>query len=245
MRVETNHRLARRNRQIAQYMFFASFLVPIAGLIIINQQTFSADEELDFFTFMLPLLVLPAAYLFTLIAVRMANLWVRKPRPEEVIREGVKGVSNKSVLYNYYHFPARHVLITPQGVYAMVTRFQDGRFTVINDKWITHRSALGRIFGIFRMDSIGDPCYDAIRAAEHVKAKLASIAPDVEVQPLIVFTDPRAEVNIQGVSVPVVHASSKRSPSLKDFLREAAKSPRPSLTPEQIAAFEEATLPSR
>ncbi len=72
--------------------------------------------------------ILPIAFITTIVSVRMTNLWVRQPRPEVVIREGLKGLSNKSVLYSYYHFPARHVLICPQGVFAMVTRFQDGRY---------------------------------------------------------------------------------------------------------------------
>jgi hypothetical protein len=36
MRVETNDNLVRRNRQIAQYLFFATFAILIGGLFIIN-----------------------------------------------------------------------------------------------------------------------------------------------------------------------------------------------------------------
>lgn len=242
MRVETNDKLLRRNRKIAQYMFFASFGIPIVGLILINQQAASPTSQSLIVGFVIPLLVLPAAYIVTMLSVRMANLWVRVPRPEVVIPEGLKGVSSKSVLYNYHHLPARHVLITPQGVFAMITRFQEGQFAVDGDKWMSRKTTLGRIFGVFRMDGIGNPTEDAQKAARHVKKLLEPIAPDVPVQPVIVFIDQRAQVNVINSDVPVVFANTKRDPSLKDYIRGIGKESRSSLTSEQIEAFEEATL---
>lgn len=242
MRIETNVRLIRRNRRIAQYLFFGSFGVPLIGLLLINQQAANPSTGSLLVGFVIPLLVLPAAYAITLISVRMANLWVRAPRPEEVIPQGLKGIGSKSVLYNYYHLPARHVLIAPQGVFAVVTRFQDGRFTVEGDRWTTHRSGAGRLFSLFRMDNIGNPAGDAWRAADHVKKLLEPIAPDVPVQPVIVFTDPRASVDIISTEVPIVCAAPKRDPSFKDYVRAVGAERRPTLTMDQIAAFEEATL---
>ena len=242
MRVETNERLARRNRQIAQYLFFATFGVLILGLIFINQQTASLNSTNVLPVTLLQAAVLPIALITTVISVRMTNLWVRQPRPEAVIREGLKGISNKSVLYSYYHFPARHVLICPQGVFAMVTRFQDGRFAVEGDRWFTQKSAISRVLSIFRFDSVGDPTADALRAAAHVQKLLQPIAPNVEVHPVIVFVDPKAEVTITKPTVPVVYPLGKKSPVLKDLLRDTGKDSRMSLTPEQIQAFEEATL---
>ncbi len=242
MRVETNERLARRNRQVAQYLFFATFGILILGLLFINQQVATVTEENVLPITLLQAAILPVAFITTIISVRMTNLWVRQPRPEVVIREGLKGISNKSVLYNYYHFPARHVLICPQGVYAMVTRFQEGHFTVEGDRWKTRKSAISRVLGIFRFDNIGDPTGDAQRAAAHIQSILKPIAPEIEVHPLIVFVDPKAEVVALKPIVPVVYPSGKRSPVLKDLLRDVGKDSRMSLTPEQIEAFEAATI---
>ncbi len=239
MRVETNVRLARRNRQIAQYLFFASFGLLIIGLLVSNVRVGQDDDLLPF---LVPALVLPLAFVATMISVRMTNLWVRVPRPENVIRDGLKGISNKSVLYNYYLFPARHVLITPQGVYAIVTRFQDGRFTVEGDKWKTHRSALGRFFSLFRFDSIGNPSEDARAAAAHVQALVNRVATGVIVQPLIVFVDPRAEVEMINPSVPVLYPDIKRTPNLKAYLRDVGKASQVSLSPQQIQEFEQQFL---
>ncbi len=242
MRVETNEKLARRNRQIAQYLFFATFAILIIGLFVINQQAVTISDENVLAVTLLQTAVLPIAFITTIVSVRMTNLWVRQPRPEVVIREGLKGISNKSVLYNYYHFPARHVLICPQGIFAMVTRFQDGRYTVSGDRWTTHKSALTRVLSLFRFDGMGNPSADAIRAAEHVKALLQPIAPGVEVYPVIVFVDPKAEVNSISPTVPVVYPVGKKAPILKDLLRDTGKDSRNPLTPDQIQAFEAATL---
>lgn len=243
MRVETNEKLAQRNRKLAQYLFFATFGVLILGMLFVNQQAANISEDNILAISLLQVLVLPLAFITTIISVRMTNLWVRQPRPEVVIREGLKGIGNKSVLYNYYHFPARHVLIAPQGVFAIVTRFQDGHFTVDGDKWVTHKSALSRVLSIFRFDNIGNPTTDALKAAAHVKAQLQPIAPNVEVHPVVVFVSPRAELTLNNPTVPVVYADGKKPPILKNLLRDMGKGERMSLTPEQIQAFEQATLP--
>jgi nuclease-like protein len=250
MRVETNDRLVQRNKRIAQYLFFFSFGVLILGLVVINQPLFSGSAATTSpqnspLTVILPSLVLPIAFITTMVSVRMTNLWVRPPRPEEVIREGLKGVSSKSVLYNYYHFPARHVLISPQGIFAIITRFQDGKYKVVGDKWTTQSSAIRAVTSIFRMDGIGNPTADALRAAEHLKKALQPIAPDIEVQPLIVFVDPRATIVIEDPAVPVLRPDAKQDPSLKDYLFKKVERKGTMLTPEQIRAFEEATLPAR
>ncbi len=242
MRVETNERLAHRNRQIAQYLFFVTFGVLILGLFFLNTQTSSVTQDNVLIVTLAQTAILPLAFITTIISVRMTNLWVRQPRPEVAIREGLKGLSNKSVLYNYYTFPARHVLICPQGVFAMVTRFQDDAYAVEGEHWHTRKSAISRVLSIFRFDNVGNPSADAIRAADHVKKLLTPIAPNIEVQPVVVFVDPKADVTITDPTVPVVYPLGKRSPTIKDMIRDIGRENRPTLTPEQIAEFDEIIL---
>jgi hypothetical protein len=174
----------------------------------------------------------------------MTNLWIRQPRPDAVIPENLKGVSKNAVLYSYFHFPARHVLIVPQGVFAIVTRHQDGKYLVDGDRWSTQRGALGRLLSLFRFDGVRNPSNDARLAAEHVQALLKDIAPDVPVQPVVVFVDPRARLTIIEPTVPVVHAQTRIQPCLKDLVKDTPKDRRISLTDQQIVAFESATLPA-
>lgn len=239
MRIETNSGLIRRNKQLAQILFFVSFGVLILGLFVINTQQ---PGDTSLLSVLLPVIILPVAFIMTMLSVRMTNLWVRQPRPEVVIQEGLKGVSNKNVLYHYFHFPARHVLIAPQGVFAIVTRFQDGRYSNTGDRWVTHRGLAGRILSLFRFDSIGNPTRDAHRAAEHVQKMIDPIAPGVKVQPLIIFVDPRTQLEVEDPAVPVLFADPKLEPNLKDYLRKLGKDSAVSLTPEQIEAFDTATF---
>ncbi len=247
MRVETNQRLIRRNRQLAQYLFFGTFGVLILGLIVINQQAEMLNEDNILLVTLLQALVLPAAFISTIVSVRMTNLWVRQPRPEVVIKEGLKGISSRAVLYSYYHFPARHVLIAPNGVFAIITRYQDGRFSVSGERWKREQSFIGRLLGLLRFDFLGNPTLDARRAALYLQEQLQSIAPDVEVHPLVVFIDPRAEFTIEGETpVPVVYPMGKQKPLLKDVLRDYSNPNKGDvLSADQIAAFEAATLPDR
>lgn len=263
MRIETNVKLVRRNRRLANYLFFFSVAILIGGFLLANLQLSATDETSLTLAIFLPWLVLPIGFIATMTSVRMTNLWVRKPRPEDAIQEGLKGLSNKSVLYNYYHFPARHVLIAPQGVFAIITRFQEGRYAVEGDQWRTHGGFAGRILSVIRRDSIGNPTEEALRAADHVKKLLEKGAPDVEVQPLIIFVDPRAQVDIINPTVPVLFTYEEKTPNLRDYMREITrqqqeKAPQPApakkkgekvekpkigIVPEVVAdALEEATI---
>lgn len=220
MRVETNWKLVRRNKRIAQYLFFFSLAVLIGGFVVANQPVANRENPDYTLALLLPTLILPIGFISTLVSVRMTNLWVRQPRPERVIREALKGLNKKSVLYNYYHFPARHVVISPQGVFAMITRFQNGSYRVTGDKWHTSGGILGSAGRFFRRDDVGNPTEEAQRAAAHVKELLQPIAPEIDVQPVVIFVDPRARLNLTDSVVPVLYADDKKEPSLKDYMRE-------------------------
>ena len=247
MRIETNTRLVTRNRRAAQYLFFFSIAVLIGAFIYTNQQALS-QQSLDpnsmeaNLLLLLPAIVLPVGVIASMVSVRMTNLWIREPRPERVLKEGLKGLSNKSVMYHYYHFPARHVLICPQGVFAIVTPFQDGRYRVDGDKWKSYGGPLSALVHLFRRDNIGNPGADAQAAAASIQKTLKPIAPEITVRPLVVFIDPKAEIEIHDPVVPVLVTDTKSEYSLKNFMRDVPKEDRQTLTPEQIEAFEAATL---
>ena len=249
MRIVTNHRLAKRNRQIAFWLMIGTLGVLVGSFLLMMQNPIEDNPQVSALVLLFQVLVLPVAFILTLVSVRMTNLWARPPRPEDAIEEGLKGLSNKSVLYNYYHFPARHVLICPQGVFAIVTRWHNGRYTVKGERWTTNQGIFSKLGSFIRADGIGSPSIDAQRAATKVKKQLADIAPDVEVTPLIIFIDSTAEVEVEDSDIEIVFADPKAKPNLKSYLRDinrdnAASGKKQSsmpLTEEQIEAFEEAT----
>lgn len=224
MRIETNEKLVKRNRRIANFLFFFSMAVLIGGFIVANTQITSDPKSPNYtLALFLPWVILPVGFISTMVSVRMTNQWVRRPHPEEAIPEGLKGLSKRSVLYNYYHGPARHVLITPQGTYAIITRFQDSSYVVDGEKWHSSSGAFGAINRVFRQDGIGNPTEDARKAAAHVKKLLEATLPELEVQPLIVFVDPRAKLDVRNPAVPVLYADIRKEPNLRDYLKDAAQ----------------------
>jgi hypothetical protein len=243
MRVVTNDKLVRSRKRLAQYLFFFSLFLLIFGFITINAPLLFEIEAsvANFLSLVLPAIILPVAFITSLASVRMTNWWMRVPRPEAVLAENLK-LGKDAVLYNYYHLPVRHVLICQQGVFALVTRYQDGKHEVEGDTWRTPRRGLGVLTRLFRMDGLGDPFGDAGKAAAHVQSLIDPIAPEVQVQGVVVFTDPRAKVTITSPVLPVVRAQSRIAPSLQDYIKGIHKSQFQTLTPEQIAAFEAATV---
>lgn len=248
MRIVTNKRLAKRNRQVAFWLMMGTLAVLVGSFLLLLQGPSQDDPAVSGILLILQVLILPVAFILTLVSVHMTNLWAREPRPEDAIENGLKGLSNKSILYNYYHFPARHVLICPQGIFAMATRWHEGSYTVKDDNWKTNQNILSRLGSILRADGIGNPTMDAQRAAAKVQKQIAKIAPEAEVTPIIVFINSQAEVTIEGSSIPVLYADPKSKPSLKDYLRDinrdhagSGKQNTMPLTDEQIEAFEQAT----
>ena len=177
MRIVTNKKLARRNKKITNYLFFGTFGALILGFVLINASLFTGDVPTNL-TLIAQSAVLPVLLILTVISVRMTNMWARAPRPENAIENGLKGLSNKSILYNYYHFPARHVLICPQGVFAIATRWHDQAFTFRDGKFISRRNIISKFFSLIRFDGVGKPMRDAEFARAHVQRAIDEIDPE-------------------------------------------------------------------
>ena len=223
MRIITNDRLARRNRRIATYLFIFAFGSLIVSFLLTGNFIQPADEQLAALLPLVSFLILPLALVTVLISSRMTNLWLRRPRPEEELPAHLKGFSERSAFFSYHHFPARHVLVCPQGVFAIITRYQDGSYTVRGERWGARRGLLGRLLAFFRMEAIGNPSDEANRAAAHLQGIIDRVAADIPVQPLVVFISERARLEIEEPTVPVLRAQAKLSPSLAGYLRDARR----------------------
>jgi len=247
MRIVMNKKRVKRNRRLATITFLLTLVVLVGGFIVINLPLFT-DQAPNAWFVLLQAFLLPVAFLFTITSVRLTNTWARQPYPNEAINEGLKGISKKSIVYHYHHAPAEHVLIAPQGIFAIVTRWHKGEHINKGGDWKTKRSFLGRFASLIRMDGIGNPTADAERAADHVRKMLDKAAPDaeVEVQPLVVFLDPKAELDLEDTEVPVLYTDDKAEPSLIGYMRELNRQQKEDLqqkarlplSDEQIAAFE-------
>ncbi|MEP7289848.1 MAG: nuclease-related domain-containing protein [Chloroflexota bacterium] len=242
MRVVTNRQRIQRNRQIAQYLFFLTLAILIGGLVLTNSTVARQNDAL----FFLPCLITPLGLLSLVVWARLNNQYVRPPHPEESISEGLKGINRRSALYNYLLKP-NHVLVSPQGVYSLTTRFQDTRFTVQGEHWTNwkNRGPLAPFFLFFKQEGLGDPFKQARAEAEIIQKIVDQALPGakIKVQPVVVFTGSKATLELDNPALPVVYADAKKKPSLKTLIREDKRKDAPvALTDSQIEALDTAFL---
>jgi len=241
MRIVTNRKRVQRNRNIAQYLFFLSLAVLFGGLIFTNTLAKQNDSLL-----LLPCAVMPIGLVTTIVSVRLTNQYVRLPHPEDAIRDGLKGINRRSILYNYVLTP-NHVLITPQGVFSLTTRFQETRFKVEGDQWFNAkgRGLLAPMFLFFKQEALGDPFKQAQQEADSIQPLVDQALPGagIKVQPAVVFTSSKATLEVIDPDLPVVYADAKKKPALKAFLKaDKQKEDAAKLTPEQIEAIDSAFM---
>ncbi|HLY29282.1 MAG TPA: hypothetical protein VKQ72_23250 [Aggregatilineales bacterium] len=238
MRVVTNERRIKSKRRIAQYLFVISLVILIGGLIVSN----FGPKTMEF-AIIAPCLVLPIGFATTLLSVRMTNQFVRLPHPDEAIGEGLKGINRRSILYNYILQP-NHVLVAPQGVFSLTTRWQETGFEVDGEKWYNAkgRGPLAPIFLFLKQERLGDPFKQARQEAESIQAIVDEALPSAKivVRPAVVFTSNKAKLEVDEPALPVVYADPKKRPSLKALLKDEKKKDEISLDDEQIAALDKA-----
>jgi hypothetical protein len=141
-----------------------------------------------------------------------ANRWVRKPRPEEILDQALKGLDDRHRLYHYLPGGPPHLLLSPSGIVLLETRSGEGAFRFGGDRW-HQKMTLGKALRIIVEEPLGDPIADARRAAERLESILAAKIPGgdrVGVSPIVVFTHPAAVLQVKGSSIPVCQAKQLR-----------------------------------
>lgn len=148
--------------------------------------------------------------LFTaMIGIYFANRWVRKPRPEAVLDEELKGLSDSYRLYHYEHKAADHILLTPYSLIVLEAVNLEGRFIYKNGRWQEFMK-FGRALRYIVEEHLGDPLQAALSSQEHLRRELAKKVEGgegVPVKAVVVFTHPRCALELEETAVPVVKAS--------------------------------------
>ncbi len=240
MRVVTNEFRIKRGKQASTILFFLSLLILMGGMILSAVPAF-----IQLSLFFVPCLVLPVGLTTTLISMRLTNRYVRQPHPENVLYEGLKGLSKRSILYHYLPL-GDHILVAPEGVFTFTIRFQPARYEVKGDQWHDPRAKLlGPLFLQLRQEQLGRPFEEAEKSAAKVQALVDGALPGagIAVQPAVVFTSPRANVEQTDPKYPVVYADSKKKPSVKSLVREERRKEEGAvLSDDQIETLHEAIL---
>jgi hypothetical protein len=178
-----------KGARIGKIATFAGLGFLGAGLIISLVLQASSLIWISFVCLMLGLLI-------STVGTMNMNRWVREPRADQALVQALKGFDDRYRLYNYY-LPAPHVLLSPVGltVFTMmgqdgVIRFDGGRF---------HRDfSLMRLLRFMAEEGMGKPFAEADSQVAALQELLdeEGLGGKVEIQNVIVFYNPRAELQV-------------------------------------------------
>jgi hypothetical protein len=153
------------------------------------------------------------------------NRWVREPRADQALAQGLKGFDDRYRLYNYA-LPAPHVLLGPMGLYVLTAMGQDGVIRYEDGKFRRDFS-LGRVLRFMAEEGLGKPFDEADSQIEALQELLDEhdAGQETEIQNILVFYNPRADLSVSDPPRPVI-----TSKGLKKALRKQQNG---KLLPEQ------------
>lgn len=165
-------------------------------------------------------ILLVVGFAVSVIGIYYANRWVKKPRPEQVLNNALKGLSDKHRLY-HYALPCDHVLLMPNGLVVIETVNLEGHFTYRDGKW-RQKITPGRAMRFFVEEKLGNPIQRARDCADHLKGLLQDELPadtNLTVHPILVFTHPMVDLHLENPEIAVCQPKSLRSRIPKKLTR--------------------------
>jgi hypothetical protein len=185
MNVVTNEGLAKRRRRQASLLSLAGLTVLAAGL---------------YFNFSGSTLPAYAALLIGSLAswtgIALADRWVRPPRADRALAEGLKGAGRPYSLYNWV-LPPEHVLSAPWGLTIFLVANVDGHVVVRGDRWSEKRPFWRKLMTLGRRP-LGNPPRLARLETETLARVLADTpAAGVPIDAAVVLSNPDATADAE------------------------------------------------
>ena len=214
--VSTNEQLVESRTRIGRYASLGGLGIIFAGLIA------SFNNEI-----LLAYGALIIGFILSNTGAYFLNRWGL--HAHEKLGAALKGLDKRYRLYNFL-LPVPHVLLTPYGITVFLVKNQDG-VIVADEKGWHQGSSLLRLLRAFSTEPLGNPPRDLEHQKDEMRDFLEqSLGEDTQVprDGYIVFTNPRAQVTVSGVSAPVI-VLSQQPDALKNALRRdkrAAQLPR-------------------
>jgi hypothetical protein len=145
-----------------------------------------------------------------MVGIYYANRWVRQPRPEDKLDKVLKSLNDSCHLYHYPSLPSDHVLLTPSAVVILETIGLGGAFAYHNGKW-KESMTIGRALRYIVEEHLGDPIRTAQGTEAYLKNQFDRLElGEVPIKPVVVFTHPAVELDIEGAQIPVVKVDKLR-----------------------------------
>jgi hypothetical protein len=221
MRVHTDQEMIARGGRVGQLATFIGLVMVFGALIASFTQ----------YRMMAVVLIALGVVMYT-VGSRGQQQSVREPKVIGQLGDALSEFDDRYRLYNHL-LPVDRVLLTPHGVFVLIVRGMDGRIRLFSDKWVRDLN-LSRILRFFTEESLGNPSKEAHQDVEKLQKYLGEHAPgvDAQVQPVVVFTNPSAQLEVTSSSVPILPLRR-----LKSHVRKAAG--RMEMTPEELTTLTE------
>ena len=222
MKIHTNEQKIRRNRirqLIGIVLTMSLLLVTIFAVVLLVTYLISPALANS------PVLLIAIGLLSTFIGLQVGNQLSGLPAAHEALNDALKGLDADHHLYHYY-LPADHVLITPRGTFTIAARTQKTNVSFEDGKPRTQDGLIRRFTRSVTGQPLGKPMDDALTDAAQTLQWLQQHlnAGGVEVQPVLVFVHPEAEVDVVGESPVPILRPDKRKPSLKAYVKDYPQS---------------------
>jgi hypothetical protein len=171
--------------------------------------------------FVYALIALVVGFIMTQIGMYLGNKFGRRPRPDEKLDAGLKGLTGDYTLY-HYSTPASHLLVGPAGLWLLMPYHQRGQVVFKKNRWqMSGGGFIQSYMRIFGQEGLGRPDIEIdkeIGALQKYLAKQMDGAELPEIKPALVFTSDEVEIDPEGADTPALKIKQ-----LKDFIRQKAK----------------------
>jgi hypothetical protein len=148
------------------------------------------------------------------------NRWVKEPRADQALTQGLKGFDDRYRMYHYV-LPAPHVLLGPVGLYVLTAMGHDGVIRYDGTRFRRNFS-VARMMRFMAEEGLGKPFAesDAQVAALRKFLDENNAGQDIDIENLVVFYSPKAELILDDPAVPVTTPKGMKKQLRKQRGRE-------------------------
>lgn len=214
----SNPSLINRNQKIGNYSQIGGMIVLVGGFAAV----YLVPNRLD-----LPYLSLILGFILVNIGASFNNRWNRVPPPDLAVDDLLKGLDDHYAIV-HFRLGADHALFTPNGIVAILGKYERGLVTYDGKKW--RQTGVSSVQKFFGTEALGNPVLDAQAEADRLSKRLRTILKTEDlppIQPVVVFVNDKTRVECDAAPLPVLHASK-----LKEYIRHLPK--KPNLAPDQL-----------
>jgi hypothetical protein len=201
-----NQPLIKRNKQIGRILTYLGLGLTVAAAVIV----FRAPA----YTFW-ALLIMLVGGLISQIGTAFTTRFGQEPRVDQIINSALKGLDDRYAVFHYL-LGSDHVLVTPDGVFALIPRWEKGEVIYKQGSW-TNKKPKGRLGLPTRtreLRGIEKETQRELQSLDRSLQKHLDSSEDLTTKPMLVFLAEDANLELENPPILVAHRKK-----LKDTVR--------------------------